>query len=231
MDSIKLLLVEDDNSFRQITKDSLEMTGKYDVFDAKNGLDGYDAYKSFAPDVIVTDIDMPVMSGLEMIAKIRKEDPDIPILITSGMTDPKNIGKGYALEIDNYIKKPYLPAELDHCIKVIFRRINRTIKINNEENKIYPLGLFSFDLKNHCLIREDEKTNLTTREAQILQLLYEDKGSVVKRKDILERFWGTDDYFNSRSLDVFVSKLRKCLEEDESVEIVTVRGEELRLSF
>ena len=231
MDNIKLLLVEDNERFRQVTKDTLELTGKYEVFEAENGQEGYKAYKSFAPDVIVTDVDMPVMSGLEMIENIRKEDTDIPILISSGMTDAKYIGKGYYLGIDNYIKKPYLPAELDHCIQAIFRRINKTLKINKEENITYQLGSFLFDLKNHCLIREDNKVNLTTREAQILQLLYENKGNVVKRKDILGQFWGNDDFYSSRSLDVFITKLRKCLENDKSVEIVTVRSEGLKLTF
>ncbi|MDR0394211.1 MAG: winged helix-turn-helix domain-containing protein, partial [Tannerella sp.] len=100
-----------------------------------------------------------------------------------------------------------------------------------EEDKLYPLGSYLFDLKGHHLRREDKKTNLTPREAQILQLLYEDKGNVVKRKDILLQFWGTDDFFASRSLDVFINKLRKCLDDDKSVEIITIRGEGLKLAF
>ena len=231
MDDIKLLLVEDDDSFREVTKDTLELTGKYEVFEAVNGLEGYKAYKSFAPDIIVADIGMPVMSGLDMIKKIREEDADIPIIIASGMTDSKNIGKGYDLGIESFIKKPYLPGEIDCCIKAIFKRIARTERINKEENKLYPLGSYTFDLKNHCLIRDEKKENLTPREAQILQLLYEGKGNVVRRKDILEQFWGVDDFFTSRSLDVFVTNLRKTLDKDKSVEIITVRGEGLKLIF
>jgi DNA-binding response OmpR family regulator len=231
MDNIKILLVEDDNAFRQLTKDSLELTGNYDVCEARDGVEGYDAYKSFAPDIIITDVDMPKMTGHELIKKIKDNDPDTPILITSGLTTPKDLAEGFKLEIDDYIKKPFLPAELDLRITAIFRRIIRTRKINKEEGKLYTLGSYAFDLKNHCLIWENQKQNLTPREAQILQILCKNKGDIVKRKDILEQFWGTDDYFTSRSLDVFINKLRKFLENDNSVEIITIRGEGLKLVF
>ena len=230
MDEIKLLLVEDDNSFRKITKDSLELTGRYEVFGAANGSEGYNAYKSFKPDIIVTDLDMPVMSGFEMIEKIKNEDKDIPIIITSGLTEPRDIAKGYDLGADNYIKKNFLPAELDLNIKAIFRRIERTIQINREENKFYSLGFYTFDLQNHCLTRGDIITKLAPLATQILQMLCEAKGNVVKRTDILNQFWGNqDEYFASRSLDVFIAKLRKCLNDDKSVEIVTVKGDGLKL--
>ena len=229
MEAIKLLLVEDNDDFREITKDTLELTGKYEIFEAKNGLEGYKAYKSFAPDIISADIEMPVMSGLEMIKKIREEDYFIPILISSGEANAKNIGIAYNLEIDSLIKKPYSPLELDCCITAIFRRIAKTEMIKKNENKVYVLGSYTFDLKNFCLIRDGNKKSLTSREALILQVLYESKGEVVKRKDLLEQFWGVDDFYTSRSLDVFISKLRKDLNEDKSIEIVTVRGEGLKL--
>ena len=231
MNNIKLLFAEDDNGFREIIKDSLDLIGNYEIFEAENGQEGYKAYKSFAPDIIVADIAMPVMTGLEMIKKIRKEDSDIPIIIASGAADPKNIAIGYELEIDSLIKKPYLPGELDYCIKAIFRRIEKTENLSKGEDQLFPLGDYMFDLKNHCLIYKNVKSNLTPREAQILQFLYENKGDVVKRKDILEQFWGVDDFYTSRSLDVFISKLRKSIEKDKSVQIETLRGEGLQLIF
>lgn len=229
MAEIKLLLVEDDNIFRQVTKESLELTGNYHVYDAKDGLDGYNAYKSYDPDIIVTDVDMPRMSGLDMIEKIRKEDAEIPVIIASGLTSGRDQADGFKLEIDNYIKKPYLPGELDHHIKAILRRIQKTKTYRLKEIKPFRLGEYSFDLKNHCLIFKNEKLELSPREAQILEVLYANKGEVVKRKKILEQFWGSDDYFPSRSLDVFISKLRKYLEKDSSVEIITIRGEGLKI--
>ena len=229
MEEIKLLLVEDNHNFRKVTKDNLEMMGKYEVFEAANGLEGYNAYKSFAPDVIVTDVDMPVMSGLEMIEKIKNEDPDIPILITSGLSGPRDIARGYNLKIDNYIDKPFSTIELNYKIEAILRRVVRPERNSTEENKIYTIGSFMFDPQSHFLIREDKKTNLTPLGSQILQLLCENKGKIVKRKDILIKFWEDDDSFKSRSLDVIISKLRKCLSEDKSIEIENVRKEGLKL--
>ena len=229
MNEIKLLLVEDNKNFRRLTKGSLELTGKYEVFEAENGLEGYNAYKTFKPDVIVTDVDMAVMSGLEMIEKIKNEDPHIPILITSGMTSHRDVAKGFILKIDNYITKPFLPAELDYKVEAVLRRVGWAEKNNKEENKIYTLGSFLFDPQNHNLKRNDKTIDLTPREAQILKVLYENKGNIVRRIDILKKFWNTDDYYTSRSLDVFITKLRKCLKEDKSIEIVTVRKEGLKL--
>ena len=224
MKEVKLLFVEDDDDFRELIKDSLELFGRYDMLTAKNGLDGYNAYKSFAPDIIVTDIEMPVMSGLDMIEKIRAEDSYIPIIISSEKADPKNTGKGYNLEIDKLIRKPFSPIELDYNIKALFLRIEKTKKINKEENKIYELGSYRFDIKNHCLIHNDIKKNLTIREVQILQLLCESNGDVVERKDILSLCWEKDDFFASRSLDVFITKLRKYFEKDKSISLSTERG-------
>ena len=229
MELTKVLLVEDDDSFRIIIKDTLELTYKYEVFDVKNGLEGYNAFKSFKPDVIVTDVDMPIMSGFKMIEKIKKEDPDIPILITTGMTETKDVGKGFHLEIDYYLKKPFSPLEVDLALEAILRRVEKSKKTLKEKNNLHDLGIYIFDVENHCLIHENHKINLSQLETRILQLLYENKGNVVKRKDLLISFWDEDNYYTSRSLDVFISKLRKRLIEDESIEIVTIRKEGLKL--
>jgi len=231
MDEIRLLLVEDDPAFSQIVKDSLELTGNYIVCVAKNGLEGYNAYKSFLPEIIVSDVEMPEMSGLEMVKQIRAENNNIPILLASARTNPRDLADGYKLEIDDYIKKPYLPAELELHIKAILRRVRKTEEISKEENGLYPLGSYLFNIKNYYLQRDTEQYELTVRETQILQVLCENKGGIVKRKDILQQFWGTDDFYTSRSLDVFVRKLRKYLEKDSAVQIITVRGEGLKLVF
>jgi len=141
------------------------------------------------------------------------------------------LADGYKLEIDDYIKKPYLPAELELHIKAILRRVSKVERTDGADNEFYSLGTYLFNLKNHCLRREDEQFELTLRETQILQLLCENRREVVKRKNILQQFWGTDDFYTSRSLDVFVRKLRKYLEQDSSVQIVTIRGEGLKLMF
>ena len=229
MAEIRLLLVEDDPDFCQVVKDSLELTGDYEVFTAGDGVAGYDAYKAIRPDIIVSDIDMPKMSGHEMVERIKENDEITPIILASAYTDPRNMAKGYNLYIDEYLKKPFLPAELDLRIKAIIRRINRPRAERQKEDEVYLLGEYRFNPKTNVLSHGEEESVLTERESQILQMLYEKRGDVLKRDDILQRFWSNNDFYASRSLDVFVAKLRKYLEKDPSVKIVTVRGEGLRL--
>lgn len=230
---IKLLFVEDDQFFRESVQDTLVLTGRYLIHSAKNGAEGFEGYKSFAPDIIVTDLEMPEMSGFELIGKVRAENKEIPIIAASGLVGAQDMGHAFRLDIDNFVKKPYLPMELDNHIKAIMKRIVRTKQIenDNENNKLRQLGKFIFDSKGHCLILNNVKQKLTPRETQILQLLYDNAGTVVSRKDILEQFWGMDDPYTSRSLDVFINALRKYLEKDPSVQITTIRGEGYNLTF
>ncbi|MDR1624605.1 MAG: response regulator transcription factor, partial [Tannerellaceae bacterium] len=203
----------------------------YDVCVALNGEEGCKAYKTFKPDLIVADVEMPKMSGLEMVKCIREEDPAIPIIIATAKTGPKDLAKGFRLNIDNYIKKPYLPAELHLHIKAVLRR---TVM---QENPIpgnillYSIGTYLFNTQTYQLKREEEEFELTDREAQVLEMLCKQKGEVVKRKDILQSLWFKDDYYTSRSLDVFINRLRKYLEKDASVRIQTVRGKGFRMIF
>ena len=230
MDLIKLLLVEDDTDYRTIIKECLEMTGEYTVFEAKNGLEGYEIYKSYPFDIIVTDVDMPKVSGLEMVDLIRKDDIFIPILVASGLTNPQNIDEGFKHDIDNYIKKPFTPDELDGFIKAILKRIMKNNQMMKKENNKCPLGSYLFDIENRRLIHKQKNIHLSKREAQILFMLYSNRGKVVLRSAILKQFWGAEnDPFHSRSLDVFITKLRNYLKDDKSVIISTLRGEGLRL--
>lgn len=223
---IKLLLVEDDANLRYIVQSGLqELIGGYEVIVAANGAEGLDAWKEHQPDIIVSDVDMPVMNGLEMVERIRETDGDTPILFTSALTSPKDVKVGYKIGVNNYIKKPFVPDELDAHIHALLQ-LKEGAKTRTETDH-YKLGCFTLDAK-HANLRNDETGKiqvLTVREAGILQLLVENKNETVKRSAILSRFWGTeDDYFASRSMDVFMNKLRKLLSEDTSIEIKTIRG-------
>jgi DNA-binding response OmpR family regulator len=229
MDKIKLLFVEDDPSFSYIVKGSLELTGKYEVCTAPNGKQGLEAFHSFAPDIIASDIEMPVMDGLQMVQHIRQKDGSIPIVFATGRTSAQDVLEGYRLNVDNFIKKPFIPEELDAHLQAILKRTKE--KIITTSNKEVFLGEFVFNTDSRMLRRENEQQKLTPREADILWILYENKGKVVKRSDLLEKLWGTSDFFTSRSLDVFVSTLRKYLAQDPNVRIETVHGEGLRFSF
>lgn len=223
---IKLLLVEDDANLNYIIQGGLEdMIGGYEVQTASNGEEGIHLWREWEPDVIVSDIEMPVMDGYEMVRRIRKVDGVIPILFTSGRVSPKDVVKGYELGVNNYIKKPFLAEELNAHITALLRLTNgiRSCDVSS----VYAIGyLYEFDAGQAILRQKNgEEKTLTEREAHLMRMLCEHKGEVVKREMILSQLWNTDDdYFASRSLDVFVSRLRKLLSEDDSVQIKTVKG-------
>ena len=228
---IKLLLVEDDASLAYIEKTGLEdIIGGYEVTTAANGKEGLAVWQETRPDVIISDIDMPVMNGFEMVERIRETDGDVIIIFTSALTSPNDVKAGYRLGINNYVKKPFVPEELDAHIQALMK-MRGGAKTQKETNH-YKLGKFTLDAE-HATLRNDETNvaqTVTVREAQILQLLAETKNNVVRREAILSRFWNTeDDYFASRSLDVFVNKLRKLLAEEPKINLKTVRGVGLQL--
>lgn len=224
---IKLLLVEDDANLCYIIQGGLEdMIGGYEVLTAANGEEGLKVWKAEQPDVIVADIEMPVMDGYEMVKRIREEDEHIPILFTSGRVSPKDVVKGYELGVNNYVKKPFLAEEL-HAHVTALLKLTRGLQVQKNEVPEVSIGqLFSFDTTRGVLKQKSgEERMLTVREADLLRMLCEHKGQVVRREVILSRLWNTEeDYFASRSLDVFVSRLRKLLANDETVELKTVKG-------
>ncbi len=228
---IKLLLVEDDQTLCYIVQSGLqEIIGGYQVITAANGMEGLKVWEEYHPDIIISDIDMPIMTGFQMVERIREIDKDTPILFASALTSPKDVKEGYKIGVNNYVKKPFVPDELDAHIHAIIK-MTKGAKSQNETDH-YKLGHYTLDA-GHATLRNDETNKiktLTVREAQILQLLSENKNEPVKREAILSRFWNTeDDYFASRSLDVFITKLRKQLEDEPHANIKTIRGVGLML--
>lgn len=228
MDKIKLLFVEDDSSYAFMVKESLELEGNYQVCTAANGEEGLKAYLSFAPDVIVSDIEMPKMKGTEMVMRIRKNDKEIPILIATSYNNAQAVLDGYALGIDNFIKKPFLPRELDAHIGAILKRLKIVSGCDNT-TKLISIGDYVFNLETRDLQCQDIHYTLTPRETRILCRLYDHKDELVKRSDLLDEFWGYEDFFTSRSLDVFISSLRKYLAHDANIKIQTIRREGFKL--
>ena len=226
MEKIKLLFVEDDSSFAFVVKGCLELTGDYEILTASSGREGFERFNSTPPDIIVSDIEMEDMDGMEMVSLIRRKNQEIPILFATGRTSAQDVLKGYELNVDNFIKKPYLPDELNAHIKAILKRIQK--RSSPSPNTEISIGKYSFDTDTH-LLTKGESRKLTQRESSILLKLYDRKGTIVKREEILEEFWGRNDFFTSRSLDVFINSLRKYLSGDDSIEIQTIRGEGLML--
>ena len=227
MADIKLLLVEDDENLAYMEKSSFEdIIGGYEVKTAINGKDGLEVWKNFQPDVIVSDIDMPIMDGIEMVKKIREIDGDTIILFTTGLTSPKDLKAGYAAGANNYIKKPFVPEELDAHIQSLMRL--KQGKRSQDNSQLIKLGKYLLHADHATLknLEDNSEKMLTAREAKILELLAVNKNEVVRREAVLSRFWGVEDkdYFASRSLDVFIKKIRTAVEDEPSVELKTIRG-------
>ena len=216
MADTKLLLVEDDENLAYMEKSCFEdIIGGYEVKTAVNGKEGLKAWRDFQPDVIVSDIDMPIMDGIEMVKNIREVDGETIILFTTGLTSPKDLKAGYAAGANNYIKKPFIPEELDAHIHSLIQ-LKAGKRSENASCQI-KLGRYTLDA-NHATLKDTQEGSekmLTVREAKILELLAVNKNEVVRREAVLSRFWGVEDkdYFASRSLDVFIKKIRTALED------------------
>lgn len=230
---IKLLLVEDDITLTYVVKNTLEgLIGGYEVITAANGQEGLKAYKEHRPDIIISDVEMPEMNGLQMLERIREVDCDTPILLASALGTPTDVTNGYKLGADNYVKKPFVAEELDAHIHALLK-LRKGQPLRNETN-CYYFGDYKLDAEHATLKNDKTGKNvvLSRREAGILKLLAQNKNQVVKRGAVVSHNWETkdeNDYFISRSLDTYLVKLRKCLEDDPTVSIKTARGVGLML--
>lgn len=229
---IKLLLVEDDDILGFIIKEGMEMIGDYEVMWCQNPKAGLIAFDTFLPDVVVSDVEMPGMTGLEMVKIIRQKNPDIPIILETGVSSGKTIVEAYSIGIDNYIKKPFLPAELDAYIQVLLRRISAAPKpaspvvepaaahLDNQ----HVFGSYKFDAKRQTLESTKGRYELSVTEASLLELLVKNIGQLVTKDTIANDIWKGNQFMNNQSLDVFLHNLRKYLADDDNLRIKTVRG-------
>lgn len=203
------------------------MIGGYEVVSVANGKDGLDMLTKGNFDVIVSDVEMPVMDGVTMVQHIRKNHPSLAIIFITGLTTARDVINGYQVGADFYIKKPFLPEELDAHIQAVLRMRHNTqaeSPAGNDEDTIFTIGKYSFDPTQNLLIFENEQHNLTAKESKILEMLCREKGKVVSRENILNEIWGNSDFYSSRSLDVFITKLRKYLSKDTDVSLNVLKG-------
>lgn len=231
MEKVKLLFVEDDEALAFIVTGSLELTGRYEIHVASNGVDGLDLYRKLLPDILVADIEMPGMSGFELVKQIREIDSQALIVFASGRIAPKDWIEGFSVGADNFIRKPYLPEELDAQIMALMRRTSKGGGHKSTAGHKLSFGSFLLHVQSRTLETKqgEVRCRLTDRELQILKILLERKGEVVKRDELLTLFWGDNNFYTARSLDVFMTKIRKYLHEDRSIDIQTIRGEGFRL--
>lgn len=214
-----ILLVEDDESLGFVIKDNLENKG-YTVQLSKDGEAGLHDFDANAFDLCILDVMLPKMDGFTLAEKIRQRSKVTPIifLTAKGMQEDKL--EGFKIGGDDYMTKPFSMEELTYRIEVFLRRMGSPI----EEPMVRSLGNYSFDLNSFTLSLDDQTQKLTRREAEILQYLSDRMDTLVKREELLIALWGDDDYFKGRSMDVFISKLRKYLKADENVDIENYHG-------
>jgi len=213
----RILYVEDDNTLAFLTADNLEQY--YDVIHFANGKDAFEAFKTEEFDLCVLDVMLPEMDGFELAAAIRERNVAVPIIFLSAKTLKEDRIKGLKLGADDYLIKPYSIEELVLKIEVFLQRSH---KVTPVKSSTCIIGSFVFDPENYVVIKGDERTSLTERESALLKLFIDNKNTILKREKILTALWGTDDYFMGRSMDVFISRLRKIFKDDENIRIENI---------
>ena len=220
----KILFVEDDPNLSLVLQDYLEMVG-YQIVSAENGEEGLNAFKSGKFDLCIFDVMMPKKDGFTLAEEIRKIDNNIPVIFLTAKSFKEDRIKGFQVGGDDYITKPFSTEELNYRIKAILRRTYPSKSDKKQENQIiFKLGIFTFDSENMMLISKDKEQHLTRKESELLKVLCLHKNQLLTREVALKSVWGDDDYFIGRSMDVFITKLRKYLKDDLSVSISNVHG-------
>tara|TARA_R110002126_G_scaffold77796_3_gene193982 strand:+ start:51094 stop:51771 length:678 start_codon:yes stop_codon:yes gene_type:complete len=218
MSKIKVLLAEDEASLGMIVKESLE-SRNFEVFHAEHGEEAFELYQTKKPDILVLDVMMPKKDGFTLAKEIRLENKGIPIIFLTAKSQTSDVLEGFNHGGNDYLKKPFSMEELIVRIKALLNRIELKTNVEN-----ITIGEYLFNLTKQTLAFSSETEQLTHREAQLLFYLFEKKNEVLDRTFILNKLWGNDDFFNARSMDVFISKLRKKLKKDKNIQILNVRG-------
>ncbi len=219
-----ILLVEDDANLGFVIKDNLEQRG-YGVSLCRDGEEGEKIFSTKPFDVCLIDVMLPRQDGFALASRIRESNKQVPILFVTAKSMLDDKIAAFRLGADDYLTKPFSMEELVLRIEVFLRRTVRP------EQDSYRIGRFEFDCRNFTLQFDGAVKSLTQKEAEVLQLLCQHKDRVLRREEILKKVWGDDDYFMGRSMDVFISKLRKYLRDDSSIQIVNYHGVGFKLEM
>ncbi len=228
MSQQKVLLVEDDPNLGMLLEDYLSLKGKFDVVLCTDGDAGLKAFVDGNFDICILDVMMPKKDGFSLAKDIRKINTDIPIIFATakGMMEDKT--EAFNLGGDDYITKPFRIEELLLRINALLKRSSQN---QNDEPKptFFEIGSYTFDYQTQLITRDEQQQKVSTKEAELLRLLCLKMNDVLTREEALLQIWHDDNYFNGRSMDVFLSKLRKYLREDPKVEIINVHGKGYKL--
>jgi DNA-binding response OmpR family regulator len=226
----RILLVEDDPNLSAVLNDYLEMLG-YEAMVAMDGEEGFQLFNSHQADLCILDIMMPKKDGFTLAKEIREINKDIPIIFLTAKGLKEDRIEGFKSGCDDYITKPFSSEELSLRIEAILRRCARRDEPSGAAEEVYEIGRFTFDPRNMTLRLGTQERFLTRKESSLLKLLYLNRNSLLKREEALLSIWGDDDYFIGRSMDVFITKLRKYLKDDPSISILNIHGTGFRLEI
>lgn len=226
MKNRKILLAEDDNNLGVLLRNYLTVKG-FDTTLCINGKEALDIFPKNNYDICILDIMMPELDGITLAREIRKISPAMPVIFLTAKNLKEDVIEGFKSGADDYITKPFSMEELLYRIEAVIRRVTEPSLHKKEE--IYQIGEYSFDpLKQHLALRGNT-IKLTTKESELLELLCRHRNEVLERNYALKAIWIDDNYFNARSMDVYITKLRKYLKNDDSVKILNVHGKGYKL--
>ncbi|MCC2546480.1 response regulator transcription factor [Hymenobacter sp. BT175] len=213
-----VLLVEDEAALALIVQDSLTMRG-FAVQCAADGAQALALFRQQPPDIVVADVMMPVLDGFSLAEQIRRENQQVPIIFLTARSQPADVVRGFELGGNDYLRKPFSMDELIVRIQALLAR-----RQSAPASGMLSLGRFQFDYPRQKLLLDGQEKTLSHREAELLKRLYDQRNQVLERGAVLRELWGDDSFFNGRSLDVFITKLRQHLRPDARVQIVNIRG-------
>ncbi len=221
MNKTKILYVEDELFLAKIVRESLE-SRDFEVIMEVDGAKVVDLFRRTKPDICVLDVMLPNKDGFAIADEIRELDEEVPIIFLTAKTQTEDVVKGFSLGGNDYIRKPFSMEEL-------IVRIQHLLRFRQEEGQkinggMVTIGKYSFHVSRQLLSNGKEERKLSFRESELLKLLYQNRDKIIERRDILNLLWGNDSFFNSRNLDVYITKLRSYLKDDPSLEIITIKG-------
>ena len=223
----KILLVEDDQNFGDVLRSYLEMND-YNITLATDGEAGLETFKKNQYDLCIFDVMMPKKDGFSLAKDVRNLNKDVPIIFLTAKTMKDDVIQGFQIGADDYITKPFNSEELLFRIQAILKRSRNNAK-PPEEAKEFNIGKYHFNYPLRILSHDDKKSKLSPKEAELLKMFCMKKNDILPRSEALKKIWGEDNYFTARSMDVFVTKLRKYLKGDDRLEIVNIHGNGFQL--
>ena len=227
--SSKILYVEDELFLAKIVKESLESRG-YQVVMESDGAEVLQRFNQMQPDICLLDVMLPNKNGFELASEIRRTGSTIPLIFLTAKTQTDDVLQGFRSGGNDFIRKPFSMEEL-------IARIQNALRFNKDQNPgevmqdVLPFGAYQVYLKRQTLVFNNTERKLSYRETELLKLLWQYRDQIIERKKVLQVIWGNDSFFNSRNLDVYITRLRSYLREDVSIEILTIKGVGYRLVY